>query len=164
MHASRNIRLCTKDCLCLFVCPTGATDTENGQIDFSKCTGCGACARSCISHAIAMIPDAWEYPPQQKKAPQVVSSIKDLADSKVRQELVARGISSRTTDPIQRQLADTLATSNRKMAEDLYREAGYMLPQSKNVHAFLSSLLDMDLDAESKSAVKELLETIPVND
>ena len=33
MRAVRNIRLCTKDCLCLYVCPTGATDTETGQID-----------------------------------------------------------------------------------------------------------------------------------
>ena len=35
MKAVRNIRLCTKDCMCLYVCPTGATDTENGQIDAS---------------------------------------------------------------------------------------------------------------------------------
>ena len=26
--AVRNLRLCTKDCLCLYVCPTGATDTR----------------------------------------------------------------------------------------------------------------------------------------
>ena len=25
--AVRNLRLCTKDCLCLYVCPTGASDT-----------------------------------------------------------------------------------------------------------------------------------------
>lgn len=25
--AVRNLRLCTKDCLCLYVCPTRATDT-----------------------------------------------------------------------------------------------------------------------------------------
>ena len=31
--AVRNLRLCTKDCLCLYVCPTGATDTENSIID-----------------------------------------------------------------------------------------------------------------------------------
>ena len=32
-YAVRNLRLCTKDCLCLYVCPTGATDTENSIID-----------------------------------------------------------------------------------------------------------------------------------
>ena len=31
--AVRNIRLCTKDCLCLYVCPVGATDTEDSIID-----------------------------------------------------------------------------------------------------------------------------------
>ena len=43
-YAVRNIRLCTKDCLCLYVCPTGATDTENSIIDKEKCIGCGDCA------------------------------------------------------------------------------------------------------------------------
>ena len=43
-YAVRNLRLCTKDCLCLYVCPTGATDTENSIIDPEKCIGCGACA------------------------------------------------------------------------------------------------------------------------
>ena len=31
-YAGTNIRLCTKDCLCLYVCPTGATDTEDSII------------------------------------------------------------------------------------------------------------------------------------
>ena len=47
--AVRNLRLCTKDCLCLYVCPTGATDTENSVIDTGKCTGCGDCAGACPS-------------------------------------------------------------------------------------------------------------------
>ena len=42
--AVRNLRLCTKDCLCLYVCPTGASDTENSVIDTDKCIGCGPCA------------------------------------------------------------------------------------------------------------------------
>ena len=46
-YAVRNLRLCTKDCLCLYVCPTGATDTENSIIDPEKCIGCGACAAAC---------------------------------------------------------------------------------------------------------------------
>ena len=41
--AVRNVRLCEKDCLCLYVCPTGASDTENSVIDTEKCIGCGAC-------------------------------------------------------------------------------------------------------------------------
>ena len=36
-YAVRNLKFCEKDCLCLFVCPTGATDTENSVIDVDKC-------------------------------------------------------------------------------------------------------------------------------
>lgn len=63
--AVRNLRLCTKDCLCLYVCPVGATDTENSVIDVEKCIGCGICAESCPSKAISMVPLV--LPPQQKK-------------------------------------------------------------------------------------------------
>ena len=63
--AVRNLRLCTKDCLCLYVCPNGATDTEDSIIDVSKCIGCGMCADACPSGAISLVPI--EYPAQQKK-------------------------------------------------------------------------------------------------
>ena len=63
--ASRNLRLCTKDCICLYVCPTGASDTENSIIDREKCIGCGAVAKACPSKAISMVPTG--YPPQQEK-------------------------------------------------------------------------------------------------
>jgi Fe-S-cluster-containing hydrogenase component 2 len=165
MHASRNIRLCTKDCLCLYVCPTGASDTENGQIDFKKCIGCGRCVKACVSHAIAMIPDTYEYPPQQKHEAGVVSSVKKLAASKAEQEQIARKAMSAAADPVEKQFAEALMKSNRKMAEDLYREAGYMLPQSRNAHDFLKFLLDREPDEEfPKEAVQELLKLLPVND
>ena len=53
--AVRNIRLCTKDCLCLYVCPVGATDTEDSIIDVKKCIGCGACEGVCPVGAITIV-------------------------------------------------------------------------------------------------------------
>ncbi|HPX71197.1 MAG TPA: ferritin family protein [Bacillota bacterium] len=131
-YAVRNIRLCTKDCLCLYVCPTGATDTEDSIIDVAKCTGCGDCADACPSGAISMVPV--EYPPQQDKTKAVVNALKLLLRSKSEQEKIAAGLPGK--------LAAAVEKSNRIMAEDIVREAGYMLPQSKNAEAFLKSLLD----------------------
>ena len=49
-YAVRNLRLCTKDCLCLYVCPTGATDTENSIIDGTPAPPGPSpwCPRNCL--------------------------------------------------------------------------------------------------------------------
>jgi Fe-S-cluster-containing hydrogenase component 2 len=65
--------------LCLYVCSTGATDTENSIIDVTKCNGCGDCADACSSGAISMVP--FEYPPQQPKTELVVSMLNTLLRS-----------------------------------------------------------------------------------
>lgn len=139
MHAVRNIRLCTKDCLCLYVCPTGATDTETGQIDTAKClNGCRKCVDACPSHAIFLIPE--EYPPQQEKTEVVKVALLSLAGSKTKQEKIASDIARTADNPVLDQLAKALSMSNRIMAEDLLRESGYLLPQSENVQALLQTL------------------------
>jgi len=57
-------------------------------------------------------------------------------------DLVLRqGLAARADGPVQRQFAAALAQSNQLMAEDLLREAGYMLPQSGETRAFLEGLL-----------------------
>ena len=89
--AVRNLRLCTKDCLCLYVCPVGATDTENSVIDVTKCIGCGVCAGACPSGAISMVPV--EYPPQQKKELSVLAQAQALTGNKAREEQMAAGSS-----------------------------------------------------------------------
>lgn len=143
MHAVRNIRLCTKDCLCLYVCPSGATDTETGQIDADKCiNGCRACVDACPSHAISLVPD--EFPPQQGKTVSVINALLSLSDSKIKQEQISQAIAETTENPILQQLSTAISKSNRLMAEDLLRESGYMLPQSNNVKDLLSSLLEKE--------------------
>ena len=161
MHAARNISLCTKDCVCLFVCPTGATDTENGQIDFAKCQdGCRLCVDACPSHAIYLVPSV--YPPPQEKSEAVRKSLFALAKSKAGQERLARSLAEASDDPVFKQLIHAIAASNRVLAEDCYREAGYILPQSEAVTSWLKQLLsehETDKDFPS-DAVKALLEKL----
>ncbi|MDD3919827.1 MAG: 4Fe-4S binding protein [Eubacteriales bacterium] len=155
MYAVRTLRLCTKDCLCLYVCPTGATDTENSVIDRAKCTGCGLCAKACPSKAISMVPDS--MPPQQPKTPEVVSALRALSRSKTDQ------LSAAAAQPDA--LCAAIALSDRIMAEDLLREAGYMLPQSGNVRAVLESLFRTPQpEGFPDDAAEELLNTLPFNE
>ena len=163
MHAVRNIRLCTKDCLCLYVCPTGATDTENGQIDAEKCLdGCRLCVDACPSHAISLVPD--QYPPQQEKTDLVAAALQKVAESKVLQEQLAKMIAQNTSDPIEKQFAEGLSQSNRIIAEDFLRESGYLLPQSRNVQKLLKELLNSTLPEDfPKETVQKLLKRLEEN-
>ncbi len=161
--AVRTLRLCTKDCLCLYVCPTGATDTENSIIDVNKCIGCGECSRACPSGAISMVPT--EYPPQQKKHNDVLLTSYALAASKARQEELALGLSNGASDDETRRFMTAVAKSARLVNEDLLRESGYMLPQSENSHALLRELVENPpSDDFPADAAKKLLELLPNND
>ena len=161
MVASRNLRICTKDCMCLYVCPTGATDTETGQIDFDKCIGCGDCAASCPNSAISMIP--LDYPHQQPKDAKVTSRVRSLAQSKATQERIAKQMLESTDDPNLKVLMAAVRRSNRLMEEDLMRETGYLLPQSSEVRRMLESLVANPPEGFPTDAAKELLRRMRFN-
>lgn len=160
MYAVRNIRLCTKDCLCLYVCPTGATDTETGQIDRNKCiSGCRVCVDACPSHAISLVPET--YPPQQEKKVDVLAAMRVLSTSKARQEQLFAQMERTAPSEPARRLARAMRRSCRLMAEDVLRESGYMLPQSENVQTLISSELETVKDeAFPIDAAKRLLELL----
>ena len=161
--AVRNLRLCTKDCLCLYVCPTGATDTENSVIDTEKCIGCGLCAGACPSGAISMVPE--EYPPQQPKTDEVKTVLFALAQSKMDGEKAALQIAEETGSDGLCRLMKAVAKAERLVAEDVMREAGYMLPQSRNAHELLKELTeDMPTPAFPAEAAEKILEMIPDNE
>ena len=140
MHAVRNISLCTKDCLCLFVCPTGATDTETGQIDAEKCiSGCRLCVDACPSHAISLVPE--KYAEQQFKNDEIKKALGVLSKSKMEQETIAFEIEKNSDNPLVKQLAKAIGISNRIMGEDLLREAGFMVPQSMEALNLVNKLV-----------------------
>ncbi len=158
MYAIRNIRLCTKDCACLFVCPTGATDTENGQIDRAKCLdGCRRCVDACPSHAISLVLD--NYPVHPPKNQKVKNALLAFMDRKYAEELQARafanagkaangtkGANEATATPGAgiangARLAKALAVSLRTVAEDCAREADFLIPQGKASRELLQDLL-----------------------
>ena len=92
-----------------------------------------------------------EYPPQQPKTETVINALKALLRSKSQQESIAAGLPGK--------LAAAIESSNHIMAEDIIREAGYMLPQSENTRDFLQSLHAESLqEGFPKKALDQLLD------
>ena len=159
-HAYRNTKICTKDCLCLFVCPTGASNNETGQIDFSKCIGCGACANACPSKAITMVPN--EMPKQQKKNSEVINALSKVVNNKIEEIKILNNLLLKS-DKKDLPFIKALIHSNKVIIEDLMRESGYMLPQSKYTFDLLTKLSKLS-DESLKDLALGLLDKINFNE
>jgi Fe-S-cluster-containing hydrogenase component 2 len=148
MYASRNVARCNKDCVCLFVCPTGATNTETGQIDRETCVeGCRACVDACPSHAISLVME--RYPEPRSKSADLACSLLTLCERKVNEEGTALSLADAQDNgsSATARVARALAKSARILAEDCAREAGYMIPQSEATRATLDEMAARGGDA-----------------
>lgn len=136
MFAARNIKLCTKDCACLMVCPTGATDTENGQIDESKCLdGCRLCVDACPSHAIYLVAARTAprpAPPAGTDA--ALDGVLELA-SKLRFRALG---AAEGTGAVSR-FMKALAHSAGVLGEDCWRERGYLSMDPSRIRDFMDA-------------------------
>ena len=106
-----------------------------------------------------------EYPPQQKKELSVLAQAQALTGNKAREEQMARQLVQVVQAPGLYRLLKAVERSARLVQEDLHRESGYMLPQSKNAHDLLKQLLENPPTPEfPREAAQALLEKLPQNE
>jgi Fe-S-cluster-containing hydrogenase component 2 len=148
MFAVRNIKICTKDCMCLYVCPTGATDTEDGKIDENKCIdGCRLCVDACPSHAIYLVSE--RYPENILPENDIVRFLAKLlvkkADMFTKLQVVAENENSNNRAKV----FTGLGLSNKITAEECIREAGCLIPEEKEFDNFAQSNMVQKLFKET---------------
>jgi Pyruvate/2-oxoacid:ferredoxin oxidoreductase delta subunit len=83
--------LCAKDHACVDICPIGAIHARDDGLpvfDHELCFGCGLCVSHCPQGALQMIP--------REKAPQVLSSGKELTNRLMREAVVGMVVNTLT--------------------------------------------------------------------
>ena len=102
------------------------------------------------------------YPKQKVKDKHVISELFKLADSKIEQIKILKNMINESSNDDEKLLYKALIHSNKVIIEDLFREAGFMLPQSTNTNKFLKSLLGKDKEIDT--IINKLLSKLVVND
>ena len=142
-YAVRNIRLCTKDCLCLYVCPTGATDTENSIIDVENVLAVEIVLK--LVHLVQYLWSPFEYPPQQPKKEEVLQAMKMLCVASQNRKILPQDYRAGWQKP---------EKSNRIMAEDIIREADICFRKVKTQWILQSLMENKELEGLPVDAVK----------
>ena len=162
MFAARNLELCTKDCACLFVCPTGATDTEDGTIDAEKCIdGCRLCVDACPSAAIHLIYQ--RIPRRRLPQGELIEVLSRLLRSKAALFLRSRVRAENAKSKGTASFFAAMALSNQILGEDCVRESGYLVPEAQRMENLVHSGLIQRRYREAHEevgAVDQVLDTI----
>lgn len=162
MFAVRNPDLCTKECLCLYVCPTGATSTEDGTIDADKCIdGCRLCVDVCPEHAIYLVPE--RYPDTQPPPAEIAAKVRPLLHARAALRTHVAAESTQQSDPALKRLFEALEMSCRILGEDCVRALGYMLPQEQPLAEFADAGVFAQLtgdEGEGCTAATEILQRV----
>ncbi|MCI5123392.1 MAG: hypothetical protein D3925_02670 [Candidatus Electrothrix sp. AR5] len=159
--AERDPKKCAKDCSCIYICPTGAADTEDGKINEDKCIGCGQCVELCLTRALSlkMTGHRKGYPAEPHKATAVRQKMYQLAENKMQQMRVASDLHTKSTDKHEKKLLMGIERANLVMAAGFMREGGYLQPRGDNTKALLSFLKETDQDVTGEiKKIEELLE------
>ena len=106
-----------------------------------------------------MVPN--KMPKQQPKNQVVISELFKIVNSKIEQNKILKSLLKENKEDSR--LLKSLIHSNKVMVEDIIREAGYMLPQSKNTHQFLEDI-KANGDETSKKIAQTLLDKIEINE
>ncbi|MCW5212008.1 4Fe-4S binding protein [Desulfobulbus sp. TB] len=160
--AERDGSKCAKDCSCVYICPTGAADTEDGKIDEDKCIGCGKCVEFCLTRALSMkiTGDRKGYPPERHKAKTVRQNMYQLAEKKMQQMQIASDLHRKSTDEHEKKFLMGIGRANLVMAAGFMREGGYLQPQGDHTKALLSFLQETETDQDVTEEIEKLLKNL----
>ena len=101
-------------------------------------------------------------PKQQEKQEEVVKTLFKVANTKIDAINKLKTMIKSSSDEDEKRLYKALIHANKVIVEDLMREAGYMLPESKNTHELLEEL--KKTTPQQKDIIQQLLDKLEVNE